>query len=117
MNGAAEGVAAGTVDGDGPKMNGTVAGATAGAAAAAGTVNVDGAVPKENVGMLVAAEEAVLACWEKPPSADAAAGPSHAFTLFAAAGPNNAAGLLPSVTAALRGPNKRYEPAQFDADS
>ena len=64
---AAGGVAAGKADGDGPKMNGAVAGATAGAAAAAGAANVDGAVPKENAGKVVAAEEVLLACCEKPP--------------------------------------------------
>ena len=48
-------------------MNGAVAGATAGAAAAAGAANVDGAVPKENAGKVVAAEEVLLACCEKPP--------------------------------------------------
>ena len=101
-NGAAS-AAAGKVDDGGPNTNGAVA--TAGAAAAAGAANVDGAVPKENAGMVVAAEEALLACCENPPNA------------VAAAGPPNAAVLLPSITAAgLCAPNKPYEPARVERD-
>jgi hypothetical protein len=100
--GAAGGVAAGNVDGDGPNMNRSVAGATAGAAAAAGAANVDGAVLKENAGMVAAAEEVLLACREKPP---------NAFTLLAAAGPPNAAVLPPSVVAWLCAPNTPVKPA------
>jgi hypothetical protein len=105
--GAAGGVAAGNVDGDGPNMNGAVAGATAGAAAAAGAVNVDGAVPKENTGRKVwlAAGEALLACCERPP---------NAFTLLAAAGPPNGAELPPSVVAWLCAQKKSYKPARFE---
>jgi hypothetical protein len=62
-------------------------------------------VPKENAGMVVAAEEALLACCENPPNA------------VAAAGPPNAAVLLPSITAAaLCAPNKPYEPARVERD-
>ena len=100
-NGAAS-AAAGKVDDGGPNTNGAVA--TAGAAAAAGAANVDGAVPKENAGMVVAAE-ALLACCENPPNA------------VAAAGPPNGAVLLPSITAALCAPNKPYGPARSDRDT
>jgi hypothetical protein len=65
--GAAGGKAAGNADGDGPKINGAVASATAGAAAAAGAANIEGAGPKENAGKVVAAGKALLACCEKPP--------------------------------------------------
>jgi hypothetical protein len=72
------------------------------------TVTVDGAVPKENAGMAVAADEALLAYCERPP---------NAFTLLAAAGPPNAAVLLPSVVAAwLCAPNTPVKPARFERD-
>jgi hypothetical protein len=70
-NGAASvAAAAGTAEDGGPNVNGAAGAAGAVAAAAAG--NVDGAELKENAGTVVASEEALLACCERP----------NAFTLF-----------------------------------
>jgi hypothetical protein len=53
----------GASDGSGPNMNGAIAGATAGAAAATGAIHVDGALPKENAGKRVWLRER-RRCWQ-----------------------------------------------------
>jgi hypothetical protein len=62
--------------------------------------------------MVVAAEEALLACCEKPPNAFTLLAAHQAPNAFAAARPPNAAVLLPSIIASLDAP----KPARFERD-